>query len=49
VDGEAHLLTTKDSDLRLLREIYQGVPIVNGNELKAELAERGRWLIEDLL
>jgi len=41
VDGEAHLLTTEDSDLRLLGETYQGVPIVNWNELKAELAERG--------
>jgi predicted nucleic acid-binding protein len=41
VDGEAHLLTTEDSDLRLLGETYQGVPIVSWNELKAELAERG--------
>lgn len=41
VDGEAHLLTTEDSDLRLLGEKYQGVPIVNWNQLKAELSERG--------
>jgi hypothetical protein len=41
VDGEAHLLTTEDSDLRLLGETYQGVRIVNWNELKATLAERG--------
>ncbi len=41
VDGEAHLLTTEDSDLRSLGETYQGVPIVNWNELKAELAGRG--------
>ncbi len=41
VDGEADLLTTEDSDLRLLGETYQGVRIVNWNELKATLAERG--------
>jgi len=41
VDGEAHLLTTEDSDLRLLGETYQSVRIVNWNELKAALAERG--------
>jgi len=41
VDGEAHLLTTEDSDLRLLGETYQSVRIVNWNELKATLAERG--------
>jgi predicted nucleic acid-binding protein len=41
VDGEAHLLTTEDSDLRSLGETYQGVRIVNWYELKATLAERG--------
>ena len=41
VDGEANLLTTEDSDLRLLGETYQSVRIVNWNELKATLAERG--------
>jgi len=41
VDGEAHLLITEDSDLRLLGETYQGVRIVNWNELKATLVERG--------
>lgn len=41
VDREAQLLTTEDSDLRLLGETYQGVPIVSWNELKAELSERG--------
>jgi len=40
VDGEANLLTTEDSDLRSLGETYQGVRIVNWNELKATLAER---------
>ena len=35
VDGEAHLLTTEDSDLRLLGETYQGVRIVNWSEFKA--------------
>ena len=41
VDGEAHLLTTEDSDLRSLGETYQGVRIVTWNELKATLAGRG--------
>jgi len=45
VDGEAHLLTTEDSDLRLLGETYQSVRIVNWNELKATLAERGLTVI----
>jgi predicted nucleic acid-binding protein len=40
VDGEAHLLTTEDSDLRLLGDTYQSVRIVNWNEFKATLAER---------
>jgi predicted nucleic acid-binding protein len=41
VDGEAHLLTTEDSDLRLLGDTYQNVPIVSWRELKDELAMRG--------
>lgn len=40
VDGEAHLLTTEDSDLRSLGETYQSVRIVNWDELKTTLAER---------
>jgi hypothetical protein len=41
VDGEAHLLTTEDSDLSLLGDTYQDVPIVSWRELKDELAARG--------
>ena len=41
VDDEAHLLTTEDSDLRLLGDTYQDVPIVSWRELKDELAKRG--------
>ncbi len=41
VDGEAHLLTTEDSDLRLLGDTYQDVPIISWRELKDELAARG--------
>ena len=41
VDGEAHLLTTEDSDLRLLGDTYQDVPVVSWRELKDELATRG--------
>ncbi len=41
MDGEAHLLTTEDSDLRLLGDTYQDVPIVSWRELKNELAARG--------
>jgi hypothetical protein len=41
VDGEAHLLTTEDSDLRLLGDTYQNVPIVSWRELKDEMAMRG--------
>ena len=41
VDGEAHLLTTEDSDLRLLGDTYHSVRIVNWKELKATLMERG--------
>lgn len=39
VDGEAHVLTSEDSDLRSLGETYQGVRIVSWNELKATLVE----------
>ncbi len=41
VDGEAHLLTTEDADLRLLGDTYQSVPIVSWRDLKDELAMRG--------
>lgn len=41
VDGEAHLLTSEDSDLRLLGETYEGVRIVNWGELTRTLIERG--------
>lgn len=44
VDGEAHLLTTEDSDLRSLGETYQSVRIVNWDELRATLAKRGLML-----
>ena len=40
VDGEAHLLTTEDSDLRLLGNTYQEVRIVSWRELKDELVMR---------
>jgi len=41
VDGLAQFLVTEDSDLRSLGETYQGVRIVNWNELKSTLVERG--------
>lgn len=41
VDGEAHLLTTEDSDLHSLGDTYEGVSIVNWFELKSELAKGG--------
>ncbi len=41
VDGEAHLLTTEDSDLRLLGDTYQDVRIVSWRELREELMTRG--------
>ena len=40
VDGHAQFLVTEDSDLRLLGETYQGVHIVNWNQLKVELGKR---------
>ena len=42
VDGHAQFLVTQDSDLRSLGETYQGVQIVNWNELEIELGKRGR-------
>lgn len=41
VDGEANLLTTEDSDIRLLGETYQGVSVVSWNEFRIELVKRG--------
>ena len=41
VDGDAHLLTTEDSDLRLLGDSYEGVLIIGWRDLKAELASLG--------
>lgn len=40
VDGNAHLLTTEDSDLRSLGSEYEGLQIVGWNDLKSELLER---------
>ena len=41
VDGQAHLLTTEDSDLRSLGDVYEGVPIVSWREFHADLQGRG--------
>ena len=41
VDGDAQLLTTEDSDLRLLGDSYEGVRLIGWRELKAELASLG--------
>jgi predicted nucleic acid-binding protein len=41
VDGHAHLLTTEDSDLRLLGESYGNVQIVSWREFRAELSRLG--------
>jgi predicted nucleic acid-binding protein len=41
VDGDAHLLTTEDSDLRLLGDSYEGVRLIGWHELKAELSKLG--------
>lgn len=41
VDGQAHFLTTEDSDLRSLGGAYDGVSIVNWFEMKGELSKRG--------
>jgi predicted nucleic acid-binding protein len=40
VDGNAHLLTTEDSDLRLLGSTYEGVRIVSWGDFRDELANR---------
>jgi predicted nucleic acid-binding protein len=40
VDGQAHLLTTEDSDLRSLGDVYEGVSIVSWHELQRELSKR---------
>ncbi len=41
VDGDAHLLTTEDSDLQLLGGTYEGVTIVNWRHFMDELSRRG--------
>jgi predicted nucleic acid-binding protein len=41
VDGNAHLLTTEDSDLQLLGSTYESVQIVNWRDFKDELSNRG--------
>ena len=41
VDGNAHLLTTEDSDLHLLGITYEGVHIVNWRDFKEELSKQG--------
>ncbi|HKZ81820.1 MAG TPA: PIN domain-containing protein [Pyrinomonadaceae bacterium] len=41
VDGRAQLLTTEDSDLRLLGDSYEDVRIINWRELKREFLRRG--------
>lgn len=38
---DAHLLTTEDSDLRLLGDSYEGVRLIGWRELKAELSRLG--------
>lgn len=44
VDGDAHLLTSEDSDLRMLGNTYEGVRIVRWAEMKQELLRRGLWI-----
>ena len=46
VDGHAHLLTTEDSDLRLLGDSYEGVRLIGWRELKAELASLDLYRLE---
>jgi predicted nucleic acid-binding protein len=41
VDGDAHLITTEDSDLRSLGEEYEGVHILSWNECRDFLRQRG--------
>jgi len=43
VDGNAHLLSSEDSDLRMLGRTYEGVRIVSWTEMKEELHKRGLW------
>lgn len=40
VDGNAHLLTTEDSDLHSLGDTYEGVSIVSWRELQRDLQGR---------
>jgi predicted nucleic acid-binding protein len=41
VDGDAHLITTEDSDLRLLGEEYEGILILSWNECREYLRRHG--------
>lgn len=41
VDGDAHLLTSEDSDLLSLGESYENVQIIGWREFKRELVRRG--------
>lgn len=41
VDGEAHLITTEDSDLRSLGDEYEGVRILSWDEFRAHLNRLG--------
>jgi predicted nucleic acid-binding protein len=41
VDGDAHLITTEDSDLRLLGEEYEGILILSWNECREYLWQHG--------
>jgi predicted nucleic acid-binding protein len=41
VDGDAHLITTEDSDLRLLGDEYEGILILSWNECRAYLRQHG--------
>ena len=41
VDGDAHLITTEDSDLRLLGDEYEGIRILSWNECREYLRQHG--------
>ncbi len=41
VDGQAHLLTSEDSDLRSLGNEYEGIPIIGWMELRDALLQAG--------
>lgn len=41
VDGQAHLLTSEDSDLRSLGKEYEGIPIIGWMELRDALFQAG--------